>query len=93
MVFHELIFPLQQGFQDSKCFLLENAVMMLCCLNFLDMNPAGLHVCPVGPCLYIAPTPDTEASQITHIGSSNELSMGRNIAVLQQIFFMFSKQA
>jgi len=28
--------------------------------NFLDIKPAGRHFCQLGPCPYIAPTPDLE---------------------------------
>src|SRR5215471_16279345 len=43
------------------------------------MNPAGLHVCHVGPCPYMQPIPDTDASHIIHIGSSIDGSIGHNI--------------
>ena len=56
----------------------------------MDINPAGLHVCHVGPCPYTAPIPDADASQMTHIGSSEDGSISRKIGVLQASRFILS---
>src|SRR5258705_11614785 len=54
------------------------------------MNLASRQVCQDWPCPYTAPTPDAEASQITHMGSSLVGSIGHKIGVLQARILILS---
>src|SRR5215510_14738300 len=60
-------------------------------MNFFDMNPAGLQVCDSGPWPYTPPTPDADASHLTHMGSVLLKFTGFNIGVFVARCFILSK--
>ena len=56
------------------------------------MNPAGLHVFHLGPCLYSDLTPYSEASQMSQIDSGFERLIGLNIGYLHASALIVWKQ-
>ena len=71
--------------------MLKDTVVLCASVNLCDMKPAGLQVCHIGPWPYIAPTPDTNALQITQIGLSLSWFTGTSTGVLQQMYLIISK--
>ena len=92
-----ILYPISLSYHFINALRIAKAsnsqTAQFCCtvVNFLDMNPAGLQFFHVSPWPYIAPTPDFDASHMSHMGSVIFGSIGRMTGALSHMCLIISK--